>query len=201
MSGADAHDGYGGVFWAAFSHSSNPMFVIGADRRIAAANTAGQELLGRSAADVVGLAWPSVVTRPGPAVDEATWRAMIVGERDVVGQRVIRRPDGSTVEIDFAARSTRVAGVLLVLGVCLHVAPYAPRAADASDAASATLTNRELEVVRLVALGRTGPQIAAELHVAEDTVRNHVRNAMVKTAARTRAHLVAIAFADGLLAG
>src|SRR4051794_20849862 len=29
MSGADAHDGYGRVFWAAFSHSTNPMFVIG----------------------------------------------------------------------------------------------------------------------------------------------------------------------------
>jgi DNA-binding CsgD family transcriptional regulator len=53
--------------------------------------------------------------------------------------------------------------------------------------------------VRLVALGMTGREIAAELHLAHHTVRTHVRNAMVKTGARSRAHLVAKALADGLV--
>ena len=54
-----------------------------------------------------------------------------------------------------------------------------------------TLSAREREVVRLVAHGHTGPEIADELGIAHDTVRSHVRNAMDKLGARSRAHLVA----------
>ena len=53
------------------------------------------------------------------------------------------------------------------------------------------LSEREREIVRLVALGSTGPEIADELHIAHDTVRTHVRNAMTKVGARSRAQLVA----------
>ena len=51
--------------------------------------------------------------------------------------------------------------------------------------------------MRFVALGYTGPEIAAELHISHDTVRTHVRNAMLKLDARSRAHLVAKALGDG----
>ena len=65
----------------------------------------------------------------------------------------------------------------------------------------APLTPREREIVRLIALGETTPQICAALFIAPDTVRSHVRNAMAKTGARTRAQLIAIALTDGLLEG
>jgi DNA-binding CsgD family transcriptional regulator len=61
------------------------------------------------------------------------------------------------------------------------------------------LSRRETEIVRLVALGMTGREIAGELQIAHHTVRTHVNNAMVKTGARSRAHLVAKALADGLV--
>ena len=57
------------------------------------------------------------------------------------------------------------------------------------------------EIVRLVALGSSGPEIADELNIAHDTVRTHVRNAMEKVGARSRAHLVARALGDGHVAG
>jgi len=60
------------------------------------------------------------------------------------------------------------------------------------------LTNRELEVVRLIALGATGPEIAQELQLSHNTVRTHTRNAMTKLDARSRAHLVAKAMAEVL---
>ncbi len=63
------------------------------------------------------------------------------------------------------------------------------------------LSSRELEVVRLVALGMTAREIAAELHITHHTVRTHIRNAMGKTGARSRAHLVAKALADGVALG
>ena len=59
------------------------------------------------------------------------------------------------------------------------------------------LSAREREIVHLVALGRSGPEIAEELGIAHDTVRTHVRNAMEKTGARSRAHLVAKALGEG----
>ena len=59
------------------------------------------------------------------------------------------------------------------------------------------LSRRQREVVRLVAAGLTGPEIAEELQLAHDTVRTHVRNAMATSGARSRAHLVALALAGG----
>jgi DNA-binding NarL/FixJ family response regulator len=64
------------------------------------------------------------------------------------------------------------------------------------EPASGTLSAREREVVRLIALGESGPEIAAELHITHDTVRTHVRNAMAKLGARSRAHLVAKALGE-----
>ena len=49
-----------------------------------------------------------------------------------------------------------------------------------------------------MALGASGPEIADELHISHETVRTHVRNAMDKLGARSRAHLVAKALAHGL---
>jgi DNA-binding CsgD family transcriptional regulator len=56
---------------------------------------------------------------------------------------------------------------------------------------SASLTAREAQVVRLIAGGLDTSEIATTLHVSPNTVRSHVRNAMSKLSARTRAQLVA----------
>ena len=53
-------------------------------------------------------------------------------------------------------------------------------------------------MIRLVALGLSGREIAQELHLAHDTVRTQVRNAMTKLGARSRAQLVAKTLGDGL---
>jgi DNA-binding CsgD family transcriptional regulator len=63
------------------------------------------------------------------------------------------------------------------------------------------LTPRESEVLRLVALGNTSVEIAEHLVISKETVRTHVRNAMGKTGAKTRAQLVALALTDSALAG
>ena len=61
------------------------------------------------------------------------------------------------------------------------------------------LTDREAEVVGLVAHGLTNDEIAAELHVSPATARTHVSRAMVKVKARDRAQLVVFAYQTGLV--
>ena len=61
------------------------------------------------------------------------------------------------------------------------------------------LSERELEVVRLVARGATNVQAARDLFVSESTVKYHLRLAMRKVGAKDRTELVYRAGAQGLL--
>jgi DNA-binding NarL/FixJ family response regulator len=63
-------------------------------------------------------------------------------------------------------------------------------AAHQRSAKPRTMTDRERQVLRLVADGLSNEQIAAELMLSAETVRTHVRNAMHKLGTHTRAHAV-----------
>jgi PAS domain S-box-containing protein len=187
--------GFEPVFRTAFERSSNAMLMADFDRRILAANEASAVLAGRSAEWLIGQRVTALLEDPAAAPDDAAWRAQVLAGESF-GRRTIRRPDNSTRIVDFAMQPTRVDGRVLVLGVCIHERsrpeldrPHAP----------AALTARERDIVHRIALGDVSADICAELHIAPDTVRAHVRNAMAKTGARTRAQLIAIALSNGLL--
>jgi DNA-binding NarL/FixJ family response regulator len=71
-------------------------------------------------------------------------------------------------------------------------------AARPVPAGVAALTEREREVVCLVAAGLSNDEIAAKLTVSPLTAKTHVSRAMTKLAARDRAQLVVLAFEHGL---
>jgi DNA-binding NarL/FixJ family response regulator len=73
-----------------------------------------------------------------------------------------------------------------------------PARLAAPSAALATLTDREREVVALVAAGLSNDEIATRLVVSPLTAKTHVSRAMIKLAARDRAQLVVIAYSSGL---
>jgi DNA-binding NarL/FixJ family response regulator len=61
------------------------------------------------------------------------------------------------------------------------------------------LTDREREIVILVAHGLSNEDIADRLHLSPLTAKTHVNRAMTKLAARDRAQLVVIAYQNGLV--
>ena len=82
------------------------------------------------------------------------------------------------------------------------IAEFATRASRSPDVSSpelGQLTEREREVMGLVAAGLSNDEIAAKLVVSPATAKTHVSRAMVKLGARDRAQLVVFAYESGLV--
>ena len=192
-----AQNGWSGLFAAAFKRSRNAMLLTDDRRLIVEANPAALRLLGRDRDAVTGRpVWAFVAD--GPLLSDEEWgRALAAGRYS--GEAEMLAEDGSHVGVQWAASVETVTGRRLVLLVAMSTSRWGPRFRRGGDAGEGTgsLTARQREIISLVALGASGPEIAEELHISHDTVRTHIRNASGKLGARSRAHLVAKALAHG----
>lgn len=75
----------------------------------------------------------------------------------------------------------------------------ARRAEDRRLAHAPRLTAREVEVLKLVAKGQSNREIAEELYIAENTVKNHIRNILEKLGLHSRMEAVVYALREKLL--
>jgi DNA-binding NarL/FixJ family response regulator len=69
----------------------------------------------------------------------------------------------------------------------------------AEHATDEVLTSREIDVLRLIAAGNANKEIAAQLYIAEDTVKSHVTSILAKLGANDRTHAVTIAVKRGII--
>jgi len=72
-------------------------------------------------------------------------------------------------------------------------------AALADHAAEDDLSLRELDVLQLIATGNANKEIAAQLAIAEETVKSHVTNILAKLGANDRTHAVTLAIRRGII--
>jgi PAS domain S-box-containing protein len=194
-------DGWPALFSSAFRQSRNAMLLVDERRRVVDVNAACLRLVGSTREALVGHPLWELIAG-GPLATESEWRDHLATRR-FTGEATLHHGDGSGVAVQWGATTEMVTGRRLVLFVVLSTSRWGARFRRVPDADGLprALSTREREIVSLVALGATGPEIADELQITHDTVRTHVRNAMTKQGARSRAHLVAKALGDGLLVG
>ncbi len=127
------------------------------------------------------------------------------GEQDDVLEAVKAGATGylvksaSAAELVDAVRRTAAGDAVFTPGLAgLVLGEYRRMAAGPVDDGVPRLTERETEVLRLVAKGLTSKQVAERLVLSHRTVENHVQNTLSKLQLHNRAQLVRYALEQGL---
>lgn len=108
--------------------------------------------------------------------------------------------DATAEDLVAAVRVVAAGEALLAPSVTRRlIADYASRPARRSGAALSQLTERELEVVRLVATGASNAEIAEALFLSEQIVKSHVSRTLAKLGLRDRTQIVVAAYESGLV--
>ena len=160
-----------------------PSYVLDTTGVVRWLNPAAERLLG----DVRGRHFTSIV---GP---EDRAKAQELFARKVLGTTAATETSGVFISTDGTRRTLEVSAVSLmggerVVGVFgLLTGPLD----DEANAPPAHLTPRQAEVLRHLEQGRSTKQIAQELHVSTETVRNHVRHLLRALGVTTRLEAVA----------
>jgi DNA-binding NarL/FixJ family response regulator len=144
-----------------------------------------------------GLAGVRVLILTTFEVDEYVFEALRAGASGFLGKSV------EPAELIDAIRTVASGDALLspkaVKGLIDRFLAQPELDQAAAPAVLAALTEREREVVGLVATGLSNDEIAERLVVAPMTAKTHVNRAMMKLGARDRAQLVVIAYQSGLV--
>jgi DNA-binding CsgD family transcriptional regulator len=189
------------------------MALVDRNRRYVEVNDATLELYSYDRDEVIGQRAGRTATDGDSDSADVQWMQLL-RTNELYGERTVGHPSGTPMRVSYAAHGSVMSGRWLALFVTLsaHFEPDGAELIQTSKVSGSAesegagrngpvLTPREREVVRRVALGASTRQIAADLYLSPATVRSHVRNAMVKTNAHTRAQLVAIVLGDVLNGG
>ncbi|HWD07145.1 MAG TPA: helix-turn-helix transcriptional regulator [Amycolatopsis sp.] len=137
-------------------------------------------------------------------------RLRIAWASDETALRVDVR-DGESGTLDVAGLRLQLDGRAKTLGASVEVdavpgwgsrvsveLPFEPATHRTGEVALANLNPRELEVLRLIALGQRNKAIAATLGITESTVKFHVAGVLKKLAVSSRGEAAAVAVAAGI---
>jgi len=162
----------------------------------------GRPGTGRAAWEAAAAAWHEL-RQPYPwarALLRCAEAAVLEGDRPAAA-RHLTRAHATAVRLAAKPLAEEIARLARRAGVPLAGAPEerAAATAPAGGEPRPALTARELEVLRLVAAGRSNRQIAAELFISVKTVSVHVSNILTKLGVATRLEAAAAAHRRNLL--
>src|SRR3954463_13024864 len=184
-----------GLLWTFIDTAPVALMAADDERRLLHVNTRWSTLTGYDIDDARALRVDDLLapeSRPGI---DMRWTDLL-GAGLSTARIVILRPDHTRVAVRYGAFANVISGVHV--GAYLPEPGQDPRALRPARARRAgQLTRREQESLRLVAMGIPTHAAAEQLGISPETVRTHVRNAMNKLGARTRAQAIAVAMRDG----
>ena len=162
-----------------------PSYVLDATGVVRWINAAGERLVG----DVRGRHFTSVVA------PEDSRRARELFSRKVLGTSPATDSTGVLVSTAGTRVAVEISSVPLMSGerVVGVFGLFEGRPDDTPTPPHPHLTPRQVEVLRLLEQGRSTKQIAAELHLSTETVRNHVRRLFQALGVNSRLEAVAAA--------
>jgi DNA-binding NarL/FixJ family response regulator len=127
-------------------------------------------------------------------IDEYVFEALRAGASGFIGKGV--QPHELLDAIRTVARGEALLSPQATQRLIAH---FLQQPGQARSSGPSPFTERELEIVALVASGLTNADIAERLHLSPATVKTHVNRAMMKVSARDRAQLVVFAYQSGLV--
>jgi DNA-binding NarL/FixJ family response regulator len=130
-------------------------------------------------------------------VDEYVFQALRAGASGFLGKNA--EPDELLDAIRLVHRGDQLLSPAATRALIGRFLSLPDHAGPVSGAGLAGLTEREREVVALVATGMSNDDIARHLVVSPHTAKTHVNRAMAKLGARDRAQLVIAAYEAGLV--
>jgi PAS domain S-box-containing protein len=180
---------------ASFEGSLLPMLVADDQRRYVDANRAACLLLRLPLERVLEL---SIDALTPPELRQRTaelWEAFL-REGSQSGTFELLMPDGARVLVDYSATANVEPGRHLSV-LSLPTSEHARDSIPIGDPQSKALSEREREVLTLVAMGERSAGIAFALGISPATVEAHVRSCLAKLQAANRAHAVTIGLQRG----
>ena len=130
-------------------------------------------------------------------IDEYVVEALRAGASGFLLKDV--RPDELVQAIRIVARGDALLAPSVTRRLLEAVGPALEPLRPKRDRALSTLTESELKVLALVGRGLSNDEVAAELFVAETTVRTHLRHILDKLGLRNRVQAVVFAYDTGLV--
>jgi PAS domain S-box-containing protein len=191
---------------AAFDRSAHPMLLADDQRRWVTGNAAAYDLLGVAAEEIPWRSMDDYTPASERSRLEQQWERFLTNGA-AEGWYQLYVPGRGAVPVEFSA----TANVLPARHLSLFIPPErtstgqtdgAPHEATwqsvlAEESDRLELTEREREVLTLVASGLQTADMAERLFLSSETVKSHVHNAMGKLGSHTRAHAVAIGLVTG----
>lgn len=191
----------------AFERSRHPMLIADDQRRWVTGNAAACDLLGIAQDEVPWHTMDEFTPQSKRRRLEEQWKAFLINGA-AEGWYQLYVPERGPVPVEFSATANvlpaRHLSVFIppddvsaeeVRSALAREKPWSP--VPAKSTGRLQLTDREREIMTLVASGLQSGDIAKDLFLSPETIKSHVHNAMGKLGAHTRAHAVAIALVTG----